>query len=935
MAALPWSERVRIVLRQVARPSGQPDRTTTCGDPLEIDNPDGLRSGSRNQQSTEVCVPDATATYTAALRLLWEAARRPTGATISRQAAAQQPPLTVKEQSWSDWRNGKNVPSDPRVAAFLITFLDGRVPTTSDYVHPPVWWWETTRRQALAERRAGSGRGGRPTRLHPSVRYQAVGERHRIGTPPRVADWFQQRAAVADLDRAVADGGTAVLCQVLAGMGGVGKTQLAARYAHHAWDSGAVEVLVWVTAASREAIQTTYARAATDITGADLTDPETATEVLLGWLASTDRSWLIVLDDLTEPADLAGLWPPARPNGQVVVTTRRRDAALTGPGRHRVNVGPFTEAEAAAYLTAALAAHHRTDTADQINALAHDLGHLPLALSQAVAYLVDLDLDCAAFRHRLADRTRALAELTPDTAGLPDDQQTALAAAWALSIERANQLRPAGLARPLLELTSLLDPNGIPDVVLTSPPVLTYVTGARADGPAPTADDARDALRALYRLSLIDHNPRATTATQAIRVHQLIQRAVRDTLVPDRRHAVARSAADALLSVWPDIDRDRSLAQALRANTAILHAVTGDSLWFPNPHRVLFRAGKSLAYTGLVSAAIDHYQHLHILAHQHHGPDHPDTLSTRGALARWRGDAGDPAGAVAAFEQLLTDVVRVLGPDHPETLATRDKLAGWRGQAGDFAEAVTAFSRLLTDEMRALGPDHPATLTTRRNLAYWQGRMGDPADAAAAFSELLDDYLRILGPDHPDTLGTRHDLARWMGEAGDAAGAVTAYKELLTARVRVLGSEAPDTLHTRHNLASWQGESGDPVGARVAFTELYSDYCRIFGPDHPHTLTTRHNLAYWRGRAEDPASAVAAFEQLLTDEVRVLGPDHPSTMATRSNLAYWRGQAENVAVLATMATSTAVGSTQNTVTSETDNEKDPQGAERAENRPTD
>ncbi|WP_240677680.1 tetratricopeptide repeat protein [Actinacidiphila soli] len=64
------------------------------------------------------------------------------------------------------------------------------------------------------------------------------------------------------------------------------------------------------------------------------------------------------------------------------------------------------------------------------------------------------------------------------------------------------------------------------------------------------------------------------------------------------------------------------------------------------------------------------------------GPDHPDTLTTRSNLARWRGEAGDAAGAAAAFEDLLADRIRVLGTDHPHTLATQHDLARWRGRAG-------------------------------------------------------------------------------------------------------------------------------------------------------------------------------------------------------------------------------------------------------------
>ncbi|MFI9307465.1 hypothetical protein [Streptomyces triculaminicus] len=49
-----------------------------------------------------------------------------------------------------------------------------------------------------------------------------------------------------------------------------------------------------------------------------------------------------MLDDVADPADLGGvggrlsLWPPARPYGRTVLTTRRRDAAL--PGR-RIDQG--------------------------------------------------------------------------------------------------------------------------------------------------------------------------------------------------------------------------------------------------------------------------------------------------------------------------------------------------------------------------------------------------------------------------------------------------------------------------------------------------------------------------------------------------------------------------------------------------------------------
>ncbi|MER5753729.1 tetratricopeptide repeat protein [Streptomyces sp. NPDC002088] len=51
---------------------------------------------------------------------------------------------------------------------------------------------------------------------------------------------------------------------------------------------------------------------------------------------------------------------------------------------------------------------------DQLAGLADDLGFLPLALSQAAAYLFDVGLDCVTYRHRLADRSRTLIDVLPD-----------------------------------------------------------------------------------------------------------------------------------------------------------------------------------------------------------------------------------------------------------------------------------------------------------------------------------------------------------------------------------------------------------------------------------------------------------------------------------------------------------------------------------------
>ncbi|WP_326750612.1 tetratricopeptide repeat protein [Streptomyces virginiae] len=659
---------------------------------------------------------------------------------------------------------------------------------------------------------------------------------HQVGVLPLPARSFQHREEGDRLRAAVEGGGTAVLSQVLTGMGGVGKTQLAADYARAAWDDGSLDVLVWVTASAQSALVNGFAQAGVELCRADPDDPEQAAKQFLAWLAPKSGQrpcqWLIVLDDVADPRDLIlhsddpayrySLWPPASPQGRVLLTTRRRDAALFGEGRRRIEVGLFTPDESLAYLTASLKAQGRTEPADQLTALAHDLGHLPLALAQATAYLIDSGETAAAYRHLLADRATTLDHVTPGA--LPDEQTTALAAAWSLSIDRADTLRPAGLARPMLHLAALLDANGIPQDVLTDERARAHLATHRtATGPGRarrlkwwpgrrqrsatpvTPEEAFGALRALDRLSLIDHQP--GTPHQAVRVHQLIQRATRDTLTLHQHHQYAHTAADALLTAWPKIEHDTDLAQALRTNTGALARHAENALYRPDIHTVLYRLGHSLGESGQVNAAIDHFQHLTDTAGSRLGEDHPDTLGARNNLARWRGEAGDAAGAAQTFTDLLEHSVRVLGEDHPDTLAARNNLARWRGEAGDAAGATQALTDLLEHSVRVLGEDHPNTLTTRNNLAWWRGEAGDAAGAAQALTDLLEHIVRVQGEDHPNTLTTRNNLARWRGEAGDAAGATQALTDLLEHSVRVLGEDHPNTLTTQNNLARWRGEA--------------------------------------------------------------------------------------------------------------------------------
>ena len=839
---------------------------------------------------------EKTGEFAAALRALREAAGSPTLAVLVRQASAQRPPLKVSTSSLSDWLTGKYVPSDQPVALFLIRFLRGRARQhTPDFPVPTDAWWEQTRVAALGQRREGESRGGRPASSSATPPRPGTPVQARVGLVPRRADCFQDREAETRLDGAVAEGGTVVLCHVLAGTGGVGKTQLAARYANRVWDAAEVEVLVWVTATSASQIVDAYARAAVRvIPGVNPTDPQTAAVRFMEWAAETSDRWLVVLDDVRQPGDLAGWWPPDRPNGRVVVTTRDRTAAWNDQGRALVDVGLFTSIEARAYLKAKLTGHSCEQTDANLDALAADLGHLPLALAQAAVFLRNQDLSIPAYRALLSDQL--LRNATPRIGNLPDEQQQIVAALWDLSVDQAEREHPAGLARPLLYLTSVLDPNGIPSAVLTSLPAREYLATYLPDLPSQETmagiQVVDETLRVLHRFSLLDHDRHATY--QEVRVHQLVQRATRENETlsgdPDLFTALAETAADALVAVWPNNEGDQ-LGQILRANTAALHLSTGRALWQWNgeAHPVLFHALTTLGQSGQVSAAATEYAQLLAMAVQHFGPDHPDTLTAAGNLAFWRARTGDFAGAIDILEPLLDDCLRVLGPDHSLTLKTRGNLADCKAEAGDLVQALPMLDAVLADCVRLWGPSDRRTLEALSSLARYQGEAGDVAGALASSERLLSMRSTVLGPYDPQTLVARNHVANWRGESGDAQGAAAAFEELVADCSRVLGSDHPDTLTARNQLARWRGAAGNPAEAAVALESLLTDEQRVLGPDHPGVLATRGELARWRGEAGDAAGTVVALENLLIDRLRVFGPDHPHIRKTQEALEYLEG----------------------------------------------
>ncbi|MFJ1754870.1 hypothetical protein [Kitasatospora sp. NPDC088134] len=356
-----------------------------------------------------------------------------------------------------------------------------------------------------------------------------------------------------DLHRQIgpAPGGrtTAATGQVLSGGAGTGKSQLAAEHARESLADG-TDLVVWADAGDTAGIVAAYARAAAmvQITGDLPSRPEEDALTFLNWLAVTDRSWLVVLDGLTDLDVARQWWPRSTRGGQVLATTRRRDAQATSSGQVLVGVGPFTATESVAYLRERLASAGASRLADHRTAeLAERLGHLPLALAHAATFMIDDELDCSAYLALLTDPAQRLDDLLPLYTGR-------ITTTLLAELESADRRRPAGLATPALRLAAHLDPAGHPGEL--------WATAAVRDHLGADPDRARAAMRLLHQHHLLQH------ADDTVRLHPLTARAAREATPADELPALARTLTEALAELRTALPT--SADPVLDANAAAL-----------------------------------------------------------------------------------------------------------------------------------------------------------------------------------------------------------------------------------------------------------------------------------------------------------------------------------------------------------------------------
>ncbi|KAL2115346.1 hypothetical protein VTJ04DRAFT_9601 [Mycothermus thermophilus] len=271
------------------------------------------------------------------------------------------------------------------------------------------------------------------------------------------------------------------------GLGGVGKSELGIEYAHRVAErfSDAPIWIFWINACTRSRVLEGFRAIAEAVNLPGKDRSEDLPLLVHNWLSNKNNGkWFIILDSADDvkvffdPNGSAqtqgsaneplGRFFPQSHHGAILITTRFRDLArrIVDPVHGILEVSTMSDAESVELLEKKLGyLPERKVAAD----LVEELGCVPLAISQAAAYilarapLVSPESYLAQLRAGERERSRLLADDLGDWRR--DRSSNAVFATWSISFAYIQVERPS--AAEVLYLMSFYDPYGIPKWFLT------------------------------------------------------------------------------------------------------------------------------------------------------------------------------------------------------------------------------------------------------------------------------------------------------------------------------------------------------------------------------------------------------------------------------------------------------------------------------------
>jgi serine/threonine protein kinase/tetratricopeptide (TPR) repeat protein len=265
------------------------------------------------------------------------------------------------------------------------------------------------------------------------------------------------------------------------------------------------------------------------------------------------------------------------------------------------------------------------------------------------------------------------------------------------------------------------------------------------------------------------------------------------------------------------------------------------------------------------------------------GLDHPDTLSSKQALADLFLFQDNRDQGESLLKEVIAARTAKLGADHLDTLYSKHVLAGLYHFKGELNRAEILYKEVIAARADKLGADHPDTLYSKQGLADVYLEQGKNDQAEPLLKEGVQRLTAKLGADHPDTLYAKLAVVWLYSNRGEYDRAEKLCKEVHDGLIAKLGAD--NLLYTgiaRNYLAGIYRIQRKYNQAESLLEEMLAVAITQRGPAHDTTLRTKKDLAVvYRAQGKYDRA-----ERLFKEVIDVALAKHPLiTMSARRALA--------------------------------------------------
>jgi tetratricopeptide (TPR) repeat protein len=718
--------------------------------------------------------------------------------------------------------------------------------------------------------------------------------------------------------------------QVIAGMGGIGKTELVTEFVHlyrHEY-----EIIWWIRAEHhdrvRDALVSLAQRLELRQASTDSNRDRTIDAVLEELQGDARTSWLLVYDNAVNPLDLQRYMPGGGPGRHIIVTSRQLNWFSFIPA-DGIELSPFTEEEAVSFLRRrvhglALGSLRRPLTAEEdarrsneASQLAIKLGCLPIALDHAAAYLAETGKSVDEYTARFTENAHQLLSEQLWESDLP----THVSGTWAISTtlltpdaEHLFNLCAFFSPEPIAAGLFLQDTSGVDD-----PPDLgEFLSSARR---------FRSAATQLDRLSLARYDG----ARDLIQVHRVVQAVTQGRLRQGRPEMsdAYRDAVDTLLALSSpgnpdDVDNDVIYDLSLQhlesdrrfldtGNTALRDLIIEQvrRLHLRGAHVEAMQFGQDALKVWQEQLGGDHLQTLTLAVEVaiamyvggHVADARELVLHVRPLLQRYTdGDGfkvllgcetfyGADLRARSQFHEALgldmntlPKLEAVFGADHRRTLNVRNNIAIDYRHLGRFGEALEIDRRTAADRERILGASESLTLQSFSAVARDLRGLGEYEESLDIARRVASAFKRADTRENYSWLVASAGFATALRKAGHHWDALQESEHVLQRHRDHLGLDHMNTLAAAVNLINDRRAVGDLDGAADLARETYG-LCQESDAPGDLLYATLLNLASVLRIEGRPGEALSYDDQTRKGLIRIYGDSHPFTLAANINYA--------------------------------------------------